>query len=227
MFSLCPFSCRLLLDLNMTSHFQWSENEWAALGPGSSACLRKMFGPDVSKFEQEALRYLCESQMSHFLRLGITRNQIPKLCNARPAGVTVIDIEHMLCECEKYCRGKFPHIKGKRTQVGRPYSLSPDRITAELPEHWTVAQSRPAPPSEPPAVEMVDGEPFYEVSHVVAERSHHSTRYLIRWMGYSPQEDWWLGEADLTEAAEDVLKKWNMTKKRIADRIAQLRPPQP
>ena len=217
---------RILLDLNMTPHFLWSEQEWAALGPGSSACLRKMFGPTVARYEQEALRYLFESQMSHFTRLGITRSQVPRLCDARPAGVSAIDIEHALCECEKYCRGKFPHIKGKRTQVGRPYSPSPDQITADLPDHWTHPRLIPPPPSQPPAIETNGGIPYYEVSHIVADNSKNhdgSRRYLVRWVGYGPEDDWWMDEGELTDSAPELLKKWNAIKDRIAKSIAQLR----
>ncbi|THH30712.1 hypothetical protein EUX98_g3477 [Antrodiella citrinella] len=214
---------RLLLDLNMTPHFKWSEREWAALGPGSSACLRKIFGPSVSRYEQEALQYLYESQMSHFTRLGIVKNQVPRLCDARPAGVSSVDIEHSLCECEKYSRGRFPHIKGKRTVVGRPYVQNRERITAELPSHWLQPLPKPPPPPAPPAVHEANGVPFYEVSHIVAERNVESGRYLVRWVGYGPEDDWWLTEKELEDGAGEVLQMWNNTKDRINKRIEALR----
>ncbi|TCD67582.1 hypothetical protein EIP91_012212 [Steccherinum ochraceum] len=216
---------QLLLDLNMTGHFLWSEKEWTALGPGSSACLRKMFGPQVAHYEQEALHYLFETQETHFLRLGISGNQVPRLSNSLPAGVSCVDIEHQLCECEKYCRGKFPDIKGKRTVVGRPYRESPLPISADLPEHWLRPQPKVPSPSRPSAVVTEDGDPYYEVSHIVAEKKgvtgETRARYLVRWVGWGPEDDWWLSEKDLGNASE-VLKKWNATKERIAARIAQV-----
>ncbi|KAH8093785.1 hypothetical protein BXZ70DRAFT_976289 [Cristinia sonorae] len=224
---------QLLLDLNMSSHFKWSEQEWAALGPGSSACLRKMFGPSIAGYEQDAIRYLYESQESHFARLGITRNQVPRLCEGRPAGVSAVDIEHSLCECEKYSRGRFPHIKGKRTQVGRTFKASSEPITTEIPEHWKYPVAKMAPPLNPPPALVDKGQVWYEVSHIVAEKKNSGSggggggsvgkgKYLVRWVGYGPEDDWWQEEKDLENDAPVLLAQWTATKNRIAKRIAQL-----
>lgn len=219
---------RLLLDLNMLHHFNFNENEWAALGPGSLACIRKMFGPSVRGHEDEALQWLYDSQMSHFSRLGIAASLIPRLCTARPAGVSMVDIEHALCECEKYSRARFPDIKGKRTVAGRPFKPSRIPITAQLPEKWCRPPAKAKPLPRPPAVgDAESSEPLYEVSHIVAEKKGGSgtasRRYLVRWTGWSPSDDTWMNEMELAEGAKGLLEDWEAMKVQIAQRIADMK----
>ncbi|KAI0073262.1 hypothetical protein K474DRAFT_1666813 [Panus rudis PR-1116 ss-1] len=221
-----------ILDLNMLPHFDWSENEWAALGPGSTSCLVKMFGKAVHGHEDAAMRYLRDTQLSHFTRLGIHPDQIPRLCGSRGAGLSIVDIEHALCECDKYSRGAFPEIRGRRTSLHRKWVPDETPVTADLPSKWR-NPLRPAPSlPKPPAVFQNEGDwPCYEVSHIVAEkkadrgkiRSNKSSCYLVRWSGYGPEEDTWMSENDLTEGAAEVLAAWRCAKERIERKVAQLR----
>ncbi len=53
---------QLLLDLNLSEHFDFSEEEFAACGPGSRAGLVAIFGKYVSGFELEAMRWIQANQ---------------------------------------------------------------------------------------------------------------------------------------------------------------------
>jgi hypothetical protein len=195
----------------MIPHYHWSEDEWVALGPGSQACLLKMFGTEIRGHEISAIRYIRDTQQSWFIHTGIPPGRIPRLHQSRPAGLTMVDIEHALCECEKYSRGKFPDIKGRRTMVGkRPFVPRDEPVTADIPEGWLGA----APAQEafecPPPINGTSDE--YEVSHIVNE-SHSS--YLIRWKGYGPEEDSWIRADHLGEGASMLIDEWERTKARI------------
>ncbi|KAJ3475695.1 hypothetical protein NLI96_g11663 [Meripilus lineatus] len=184
---------QLILDLNMLPHFNFSENEWAALGPGSSECIRKIFGPSIRGHEEAALRWLYETQMSHFARLRIPKSRIPRLCTARPAGMTMVDIEHALCECEKYSREKHPEIKGKHSVVGNPFKPSSKPITAHLPEKWLNPPPRLQPLPRPPPVRLAedaDDLPEYEVSHIVNGEVEVEIERELGWSPVPRQVDW-------------------------------------
>src|SRR5882724_11543516 len=85
----------------MTPELNLPENEWAACGPGSAACLEQIFGAEVRGVEAEALAYLHATQGEHFARLEIS--DPPSMGGGRQ-GMSFVDLEHSLCECSKYCR---------------------------------------------------------------------------------------------------------------------------
>ncbi|SPO30093.1 uncharacterized protein UTRI_05932 [Ustilago trichophora] len=114
--SLGPFlAMQLLLDLNLCEHFDFSEEEFAACGPGSRNCLVDIFGKFVSGFELEAMRWIQNNQDYYWAKYGIT--DVPHLCPARKPGLNVVDIEHTLCEVFKYRRAK---TRMEATNLGRP-----------------------------------------------------------------------------------------------------------
>lgn len=214
-----------LLDLNMLPYYNWDEHLWAALGPGSKSGIQKMFGPSVRGQEDAALEFLHDSLPSHFARLGIVADNIPRLCDGRPPGLSMVDLEHSLCEYDKYCRARFPLAKGgARTHLRNKFNPNPNKPTAELPAKWTSVQ-KALTLSKPPAVKLKNGEPYYEVSHIVAEKERCNAtakRYLVRWMGWGPEDDVWMSENDLVDAPS-LLRNWNQLKEGIEKGVAELR----
>lgn len=211
---------QLLLDLNMLPFFGFSEDEWVALGPGAIACIRKIFGPTVRGREYEAFKYLYESQHEHFSRLGIPPDRRPRLCANRRTGVTMVDLEHSLCECDKYSRARHPDIKGKKLQVAK-HIFNPDRRppTTDIPEHWMRTDRRARKLTRPPPVDPRDPEPVYETSHIVAQKG---SRLLVRWVGYGPDDDTWQSEKDFGEARA-VMEQWKGTRDRIGEKVEEFR----
>lgn len=123
----------------------------------------------------------------------------------------MVDIEHALCECEKYSRAKFPDIIGKRTQVAKRFFVPrDDPITADIPINW----KKPRHEEEwecPPPVHGTDD--TYEVSHIVKEKGE---KYLIRWTGYGPEDDSWMVASELGQGASALISDWEKAKARIA-----------
>ena len=54
----------------------------------------------------------------------------------------------------------------------------------------------------PPPV-LVDGEQQYEVNRIIGHRvTRAGVKYIVRWLGYGPEEDSILSESDLASAPE-------------------------
>ena len=207
----------------MTPHLNLSENEWATCGPGSSACLLSIFGPDVRGIESEAIAWLHSTQAEHFARLGITD---PPSMNGALPGVSFVDIEHSLCECSKYCRNQ---------DVSGAWEASDEPLTSDLPAKWTQMMEPARAGSSSPMADVTpsplpeaeeEGEKDWEVSHIVREQTESNpVMYLIRWAGYSPDWDTWASAADLVNA-QDILNEWRargLLKEGIDRKVQELR----
>lgn len=195
----------------MLPHFNWSEDEWVETGPGSKACLVKIFGPDVLQDTQWAIRYLRDHQWSWYNLIGVSHDQIPRVSPHKANGLTMVDIEHSLCECEKYSRGRpeLKDISGKRHRPGKrefvPRSLP---LTADVPEHWLTERV----PEEHPCPPPLDGEDVYEVERIVGE---NSKRYRIRWLGWGPDDDTWELKEEIVKGSMELVEEWEATKKKV------------
>ncbi|KAI0059895.1 hypothetical protein BV25DRAFT_1039276 [Artomyces pyxidatus] len=220
---------QLLLDLNMIPQLSFPE-DWAVCGPGAEACLRKIFGPGVAGSYGAALKWLQETQGKHFMRLGIAPRARPRLTPGAPPSLSLIDLEHSLCETEVYSRAAHPRILDKRTVIStrRIFSPSPAPLTCTLPAKWTPAsvamrararreRTQPAP------VDPNDPDPAWVLSHIVQEGEGKggAPLYQVRYAGYGPEDDLWCNEDEL-DGARELLDDWRAMKARLAARIAAL-----
>jgi hypothetical protein len=126
----------------MLPEINYDQNVWAPAGPGSMHGLLKMFGPGVRGIETEAMLYLLSIQDVHWRRLGVDINRPihgPGLC---PPQIGLPEIEHGLCEVDKYSRKRHPDIQlgGSRVpktikhQFKAELALQP--VTQDLPLKW-------------------------------------------------------------------------------------------
>lgn len=193
----------------MLPFYKWCEDEWVAPGPGARACLAKMFGPGVAEHHHWAIRYLRDNQESWFAWVGARGGAVPRVSPHKTAGLSTVDIEHALCECEKYSRGVPGVPAGRRTKVGkRPYVPRTPPPTADVPAHWLA----PRPPA--PALRYdapVDGADVYQVERIVAERAAGAS-LCVRWTGWGPEFDTWESAENIADGAPRILHAWHAMK---------------
>ncbi|KAG9123150.1 hypothetical protein FRC07_000180 [Ceratobasidium sp. 392] len=135
-------SYQLALDLNMLPEINYNQDAWAPVGPGSRNGLLKMFGSGVKGIETEAMLYLLSIQDEHWRRLNVDMNTPvhgPGLC---PPKIGLPEIEHALCEVDKYSRERHPDIRlnGAKIPKSIKHPFDADRalqpVTRDLPLKW-------------------------------------------------------------------------------------------
>jgi hypothetical protein len=201
---------QLLLNLSYTSVMNFSDMDFVIGGPGARAGLSKLFpGISLPGMEVAAMRWLVDTQDEHFARLGLTFNGLgPDHLPLRLA-----DIEHLLCELDKYARIAHPGIKATygqhhtHTKGGR-FEPSNDPFPSApcLPKAWPhpdrqILRVKPGPRTK------LDKR--YVVKRIVKEKEEDGQlRYLIEWVGYSMADATWEDAETILEDAPEVVRQY-------------------
>ena len=214
--SMGPFTTyQLMLCLSYTKALNFHENDFVVPGPGSKSGLNKMFGKSMQQgrnananFDIDVMRYLTETQVFHFKRLGLEFSGL----GLKRLPMNVADIEHTLCEVDKYCRAAHPSIKGKRTQLGRGFTPSQVRplyatTPAVLPKAWK-HRARRLPRIRPDSTLVVHKR--YEVSHISDHRDgpDGQRQFFVYWVGYPASNATWEFESSLMHDAPATIKEY-------------------
>ena len=201
---------QLMLSLSYTDVLNFHRNDFVITGPGSISGLKKLFGRTMEKgfqskksFAIEIMRYLVETQDQHFKRLGLAFSGLGP--NKLPMDLS--DIEHTLCEVDKYCRAAHPHLKGKRTHIKRAFEPSTLYQAKQiLPKAWS-HPSRTTPRLRPDKNLVIDKR--YLIDKIKDHKSGpDGMRYLIYWVGYSAKDATWEPEHLLLADAPIVLSEY-------------------
>lgn len=218
--SMGPFSTyQLMLCLSYTNVLNFHENDFVVSGPGSISGLNKIFGKSgmqegrscIPEFDAEVMRYMAETQNHHFRRLGLEFSGLG--LKQLPMGVA--DIEHTLCEVDKYCRVAHPNLKGKRVNLHRNFAPSETRTLAYdvaiIPKAWS-HPARCESCVRPDKVLVVDKR--YVVSHISDHRDGPNGRqFLVYWEGYPDSDATWEFEISLKEDAPEAILDYFSSKK--------------
>lgn len=221
--SMGPFSTyQLILCLTYTKVLNFHPGDVVVSGPGSVSGLNKLFGAAAmargkvevgTEFDAEVMRYLAASQAQHFERLGL------EFSGLGPKGLpmTVVDIEHTLCEVDKYCRIAHPHLKGKRTNLHRVYRAPMEGEGAEkswrlpkavLPKAWAHPARRTPKVREDRTLYV---EKRYEIESLRGHRDvprGQERQFLVYWVGYPPSDATWEFESSLVHDAPLVVAEY-------------------
>jgi hypothetical protein len=193
-----------MLNLSYSNVLNFHSNDFVIPGPGATSGLQKMFGSSINKakasvrgFEVEVIRWLAETQDQHFKRLGIRFSGLGP--DKLPMGVA--DIEHTVCEVDKYSRLAHPNFKGKRTEMRRRYepSSAPYPKNPCLPKAWA-HPDRLIPrirPGGPPVIEK-----RYTIDCIGDHRTgKDGVEFLVYWRGYADKDATWEPKQLLLEDA--------------------------
>ena len=199
---------QLMLSLSYTNVLNFHRDDFVITGPGSMSGLKKLFGSSIGScspgFAIEVMRYLANSQNQHFKRLGLAFSGL----GPKKLPMDVSDIEHTLCEVDKYCRVAHPQLKGKRTNITRSFEPStfgslPKPI---LPSAWS-HPSRQTPRIRPDKNLVIDKR--YTIKEIKDHKNGpNGMVYLIYWEGYSTEDATWEPEELLLADAPVVLLEY-------------------
>ncbi|KAF5345805.1 hypothetical protein D9756_010887 [Leucocoprinus leucothites] len=201
---------QLMLNLSYSKVLNFHRNDFVVPGPGASSGLTKMFGKSAMAaaisanpdFEVEAIRWLTDNQKYHFERLGLE----PPVLGPQKLPMDVADIEHTLCEVDKYSREAHPSFKGKRKELWRKYETRTSLPKAVFPKAWK------HPARNTPRIrenKRLVVEKRYSVSRIKTHRDTKNGReYLVHWWGYPDSDDTWEPEATLEDDAKGAVEDY-------------------
>jgi len=135
---------QLLLNLTYTGLADFSDADtFVVVGLGARAGLKRCFGPNLSHSQElDIIQWMQFTQNEHFSRLRVS-------CTLGPPGsahheMQLCDIEHTLCEIDKYVRlqNRIGHSKRNFEPSGGPtpeYCLPP-AFSEDNEERWVVTR---------------------------------------------------------------------------------------
>jgi hypothetical protein len=120
------------IDLNYSDAMAASEGEFVVAGPGACDGIVKCFGPAARGIESEVIRYMADTQESHFSRLGL---DFPGLFGRR---LQLIDCQNLFCEVDKYARVAHPSVAGVsgRSRIKQKFKPLAEPLRAVFPPKW-------------------------------------------------------------------------------------------
>ncbi|KAG6865340.1 hypothetical protein C0991_003377 [Blastosporella zonata] len=202
---------QLILSLSYTKVLNFSGMDFVIAGPGASSGLGKMFGlqkmkkakQSVPDIEEEIIRWMAENQDTQFKRLGIQFSGL----GPKRLPMDVIDIEHTLCEVDKYARKAHPSFKGKRSEIRSIFNPTPGAyIPMVLPQAWNSPERKTLRiwPGPRPVKSV-----RYVVNKIKAHRQGTDGReFKVSWFGYTAEDDTWEPEGHLLEDVPVAVKEY-------------------
>ncbi len=126
-----PFMAyQLAIDLNYGPDLTFDEDEFTVPGPGALRGLAKVFENLGDYSPQRAIQWLVEQQATIADLFGVTA---PTLMG-RP--LHAIDCQNLLCEVDKYCRVRFPHLRSDRHRIKQTFAPAGTLPVPVFPPRW-------------------------------------------------------------------------------------------
>jgi hypothetical protein len=115
-------------DLNYSKYFNWDDNSFTVAGPGSKRGIQKVFGKVKNYEEKIKETYFTQEESLKKYDLSFKYLKNHKL--------TLIDIQNLFCEFDKYLREANPSLISNRTKIKAKYKKTQGRINYVLPPKW-------------------------------------------------------------------------------------------
>lgn len=202
---------QLMLNLSYSNILNFSNFDFVIPGPGASSGLNKMFGAQNMKeatnaepyIQEEIIRWIAKNQDAEFKRLGLEFSGL----GPDRLPLDLADIEHLLCEVDKYSRKKHPQFKGKRHELRGNFNPSTGRYPPKpiLPKAWSHPARR--------TVRIRVGRPIvekrYEISRIGDHRQGaNGMEFKIYWRGYPDSDATWEPKGSITADAPVAVREY-------------------
>ena len=216
---------QLLVNLTYTTLVNFNENDFVKAGKGAVIGLKKCFSLEgdreefegngnskgggntnergkIGRWGPELMRWMMETQSEHFERLGLE----PALLGREKRKMTLVDIEHTLCEVHKYTE----LLEGKK---GHPRKYK--AITLDFPREATLPKAWGHPDRrvirrKPGEENRKKPEKVYVVGRILDKGVDEDgeTVYYVDWLGYGPNDRSWEPASVICEDAPTVVEEY-------------------
>ncbi|KAI6047260.1 hypothetical protein EDC04DRAFT_603591 [Pisolithus marmoratus] len=190
---------QLLLNLSYSNVMSFSDHDFVVMCVGSRRGLRRCFREEIPRsMEVDLVRWMQSSQDDHFARLRLDFDGLGDQC--RP--MMLCDIEHTLCELDKYIRKCGQSLKS------RPFMGTGELGEFRLPKAWSdkareIVRIKNKEEAEQDVVEK------FVVQSIRAHRMVDGImEFLVFWEGYDDDEATWEPEDSLIEDAPTAVKAY-------------------
>ncbi|KAL4075925.1 hypothetical protein V8B97DRAFT_1863210 [Scleroderma yunnanense] len=190
---------QLLLNMSYSNVMNFSEYDFVVISIGSRRGLQRCFNGNIPRsVEVDLVRWMQLSQKDHFLRLGLMFNGLGDECRL----MMLCDIEHTLCELDKYIR-----ICDKPSK-GHPFKGTGKLGQMRLPQAWYHEDRRILRIRSKVEAETEAEERFVVESIVDHRLVDGMQEFLVFWEGYREDEATWEPKASLMEDVPHIVKAY-------------------
>ncbi len=124
------------IDINYYKVVNFSENDFVVAGPGAIRGIQKTFS-SYEKYE-EVIKYIHKNFEKLLKKYGFDK----KFNNLYGRNQTLIDLQNVFCETDKYLREKKPKLDKKTKRIKQKYSLEKakklNKIEYSYPKKWNL-----------------------------------------------------------------------------------------
>ncbi|OCB84805.1 hypothetical protein A7U60_g8331 [Sanghuangporus baumii] len=201
---------QLLINLSYTPLVDFSENDFVIAGVGAVKGLKKCFSPSdsVSGSESALIRWMTETQEKHFARLRLEPAVLSNGNGDEERKMTLVDVEHTLCELHKY-------VRILSSAEGGGYGKRFTQKTARL-ARWPVFPRAWAHPTrtrtrlKPGRSGNKRAEKVYVVNRILdkGETDEGEVVYFVDWLGYPASARTWEPRESLLDDAPLAVEEY-------------------
>lgn len=178
-------SYQVTVNFTYTPLLNFNANDFVVPGPGARKGLTRMFGTSLASAcakdptaEMRALLWLTRTQQEHFERCGL---EFKLLNGDRP--LEVPDIEHAVCELDKYLRGGARKVY----KVAEGGARLPPPV---LPEAWKQKARRESNVRE--AWPNLVKEKSWDLEEIVGDKVEDGVTWVrVKWVGFPESKNTW------------------------------------
>jgi hypothetical protein len=122
------------IDLNYSTLFDFSEDDFVVAGPGALDGLHKCFRSLHGRTPEDVIRIIADHQEAEFAHRGL---HFESLCTRR---LHLVDCQNLFCEVSKYARVAHPEAAAQsgRTRIKQRFRLREDEISYWYPPKWRI-----------------------------------------------------------------------------------------
>ncbi|OJA17001.1 hypothetical protein AZE42_00587 [Rhizopogon vesiculosus] len=189
---------QLVLNLSYSSVLNFSDYDFVVVGLGSRRGLQRCFKGQIPRaYEVDIIRWMQLTQPDHFSRLNLKFKGLG--FNARP--MMLCDIEHTLCEIDKY-------VRKLGTPSRRTFQPSGKLTKICLPKAWRHHARRQLRIKCEEEAETEFIEKFVVESIQLHRDVDGEREFLVYWSGYSDDEASWEPEDMLADDAPNAIREY-------------------